>query len=677
MGVRMSSKVNKADSGGSQHGLLSSESRYRRVFETARDGIVLLDATSGKITEVNPFMAELLGYAREELLGKRLWEVGLFKTANDNDDAFRELDAHGDVRYEDLPVRTKRGRLRVEFISHIYTEDNRRVIQCNVRDVTERKQAEEQLIAAHRKLSFHVENTPLAVIEWDSDFRVSRWSSSAEAIFGWKAEEVIGKRIGDWRFVFMDDLNTVEQLTARQQRGIELQSVSRNRNYAKDGSVLHCEWYNSVLRDRSGGLESVLSLVLDVTARRHAEEEAAKFLAGEQTARREAEDANRIKDEFLATLSHELRTPLTAIVGWARLLSTGDVDPTKYPQALEAIVRNAKSQGRLIDDLLDVSRIVTGKLHLEARSAEIAFVIKAAVNSVRLAAQAKNIRLDVDLPSESTRVFGDPDRLKQVMWNLLTNAIKFTPSDGRVHVSAERKDSFVTIKVSDTGPGIDPEFLPFVFERFRQADGTTTRRHRGLGLGLAIVRDLVELHGGTVLAESEGAGRGSTFIVTLPLFVLREAPDSTGGEDRRPSRGTEAETSRIRPLYGLRILIVDDEADTRQIIVAMLQHGGAETTAVGSVPEALAIIDSCKPDVLVSDVAMPGEDGYALIHQLRSRSAEEGGQIPALAITAYARAEDQVRIVSAGFHGAVTKPVEPNELIAAVATLANRRPTQT
>ena len=271
----------------------ASQDRYRRLFETARDGILILDAATGRITEVNPFMSELLGYSREEFVGKELWELGLFKNSKANQDAFRDLEKKGFIRYDDLPLRTTNGEPReLEFISNIYAEGDQQVIQCNIRDITGRKDAEEQLREAHSRLSFHVENTPLAVIEWDSDFRVSRWSASAERIFGWKAEEVIGRTVDDWQFVFTEDLDTVELLTLRQRYGIEHRGVSRNRNYTKDGSILHCEWYNSVLRDRQGKLESVLSLVLDITARKLAEEERARFLAGEQAARRAGEEAN-------------------------------------------------------------------------------------------------------------------------------------------------------------------------------------------------------------------------------------------------------------------------------------------------------------------------------------------------------------------------------------------------
>jgi PAS domain S-box-containing protein len=359
---------------------VASESRYRRLFETARDGILILDAASRKITAVNPFMMQLLACTRDEFLGKELWEIGLFQDSRANQDAFRELQEKGYIRYENLTLQTKGGEKReVEFVSNIYAEDNHSVIQCNIRDITERNQAEEALREAHNRLSFHVENTPLAVIEWDRDFRVSRWSPSAERIFGWKAKEVLGKHVTEWQFVFTDDLDEVNEIISRQEQGIERHGISRNRNYAKDGSVLYCDWYKSVLYDTAGKLESVLSLVLDVTARKLAEEESARLLELEQEARREAEAANRVKDEFLATLSHELRTPLTSILGWARLLTTGDLDASEHAAAYETIVRNAKSQAGLIDDLLDVSRIITGKLSVDVRSVQLEPIIEAAV----------------------------------------------------------------------------------------------------------------------------------------------------------------------------------------------------------------------------------------------------------------------------------------------------------
>jgi PAS domain S-box-containing protein len=537
----------------------------------------------------------------------------------------------------------------------------------------DRKAAAEAVEEGHRRLTFHVENTPLAVIEWDSDFRLSRWSPSAESLFGWKAEEVLGKRITDWQFVYTDDIDEVKKIRTRQLRGSEQHGVSRNRNYTKSGSVVHCEWYNSVLYDNSGKLESILSLVLDVTARKQAEEEKARLLLREQDARREAEEANRSKDEFLATLSHELRTPLASILGWARLLGSGMVEADKYPQVFETIARNAKSQAQLIDDLLDVSRIITGKLRLDVRPVELAPIIEATVETVRPAATAKEIEFNLRLDSGGGQVSGDPDRLQQLIWNLLSNAIKFTPKKGKVEVFLERVGSQAEITVRDTGQGIRPDFLPYVFERFRQAEGGAARKYGGLGLGLAIVRHLTELHGGTVQVDSAGEGRGASFKVTLPMLLSDSARVTPRRKGERRRTTDNGELSKLRPtLDGLRVLVVDDEPDVRDFALMTFKQCGAEGAAAATCSEALQILADWKPDVLVADIGMPDEDGYSLIHKVRSLPAERGGRTPAMALTAYARTEDRVRILSSGYQIHVAKPVEPVELIAAVASLAGR-----
>ncbi|MCA1816835.1 MAG: PAS domain S-box protein [Acidobacteria bacterium] len=392
---------------------------------------------------------------------------------------------------------------------------------------------------------------------------------------------------------------------------------------------------------------------------------------------REAQEVNRLKDEFLATLSHELRTPLTAVLGWTRLLGTGQLDAETQARALETIERNAQAQVQLIDDILDVSRIIRGKLRLNVRPVELAPVIESAVDSVRPAAEAKGVRLQVVLDPRTGPVSGDPDRLQQIVWNLLSNAIKFTPRGGRAQVLLSRANSHVEIVVSDTGQGIAPEFLPYVFDRFRQADPTTTRVHGGLGLGLAIVRHLVELHGGTVKAESEGAARGATFRITLPLLAALPSQIEPAAETARDAPAPE-EAGRLAGLdcqpeiEGLRVLVVEDDADSRELLVAVLEQCGADVVAVASAPEAMRSLADWRPDVLVSDIEMPGEDGYSLIRRLRALPAERGGDTPAAALTAYARAEDRMRALLAGFQIHVPKPVEPAELVTVVASLAGR-----
>jgi signal transduction histidine kinase/ActR/RegA family two-component response regulator len=396
---------------------------------------------------------------------------------------------------------------------------------------------------------------------------------------------------------------------------------------------------------------------------KRAQEERAELLE-------EAEAANRTKDEFLATMSHELRTPMTAILGWAHLLRTSRFSEDDLARALETVERNARAQTKLIDDLLDISRIITGKLRLDVRTVDLASVIEAAVDATRPTAEAKQIRLQTVIDPQAGPVSGDTDRLQQVVWNLLTNAIKFTPKGGRVQVRLERINSHVEITVSDTGRGISAEFLPHVFDRFRQADGTTTRTHGGLGLGLSIVRQLVELHGGTVSAESAGEGQGSSFTVQLPVLVTRR--EVFKPERRHPTAGGSISFDCPPSLKGLRVLVVDDEQDTRDLLRAVLEQCGSEVITAASAAEALEAFQQSKPDVLISDIGMPEEDGYELIWKVRALETGLGKRVPAIALTAYARVEDRVRALTAGFHVHVPKPIEPVELVAVVASLTGR-----
>ena len=398
---------------------------------------------------------------------------------------------------------------------------------------------------------------------------------------------------------------------------------------------------------------------------KRSEEARGQLLLREQRARAEAEAANRIKDEFLATLSHELRTPLTALLGWACLLRGSGRDDTILDQGLEAIERNARIQTQLTDDLLDVSCIISGKLRLDVRPVEISSVIDAAISVVRPAADAKSIQLTYSHGPAIGAISGDSARLQQVVWNLLSNAVKFTPEGGRIEVRLERLNSHARLTVIDTGQGISAEFLPQVFDRFRQADSSTTRGYGGLGLGLAIVRHLVELHGGTVHAASQGAGQGTTFSATFPLLAVRldAAVMAHNGKD----------LCNCSPaLNGLRVLVVDDEADTRLIISTVIARTGAEVKACQSAREALEILEQWRPDVLMSDIAMPGEDGYSLINKVRSLPAERGGNIPAAAFSAYAREEDRKSSLAAGYHMHIAKPVSSSQLVETIAHLAGR-----
>jgi PAS domain S-box-containing protein len=383
---------------------------------------------------------------------------------------------------------------------------------------------------------------------------------------------------------------------------------------------------------------------------------------------REAQRVNRVKDEFLATLSHELRTPLNAILGWARLLRMGKLDAAAHARALETIERNALSQAQLIEDLLDVSRIISGKFRVEVRTVDMPSVTEAAIDAVRLAAESKGIEIVPQIDAVPM-LAGDPTRLQQVVWNLLSNAIKFTPKGGRVDVRLACVESHVELEVADNGPGISADFLPYVFDRFRQADGTTTRTHSGLGLGLAIVRHLVELHGGSVRALSEGEGQGAVFAVRLPVAAVRpRSPD-----DALLDGAGHGAPVGARPLCGIHVLVVDDETDARELVAAVLTEAGATVTAVGSAREAIAAIETARPDVLVSDIGMPAEDGYSLIRRIRAME-KSVGRIPAAALTAYASVQDRTRALLAGYSSHLPKPVEPAELTAVVANLAGRPP---
>ena len=421
--------------------------------------------------------------------------------------------------------------------------------------------------------------------------------------------------------------------------------------------------------DERGSIMGFICTATDIDQQKRIEQANRTLLTSEKEARRQAEIANRTKDEFLATVSHELRTPLNAILGWTRMLRTGAVEPKSLARVLETIERNARAQTQLVEDILDVSRIIAGKLRVNIQGTDLHGVARAALDAVRPAAEAKGVVLTADLRPGSDEFSGDPDRLQQIIWNLLSNAIKFTPKDGQVELRIERLRSRVQIKVSDTGAGIAPGALPHVFDRFWQADSSITRAQGGLGLGLAIVRHLVELHGGTTRAESEGEGKGARFTVEMPVrAVAPEKPASPESDKVEAVAVAEPVALAEKLLQGLDVLVVDDELDARDLIAAVLSKCGAEVRCASSVEEGIGQIRGRRPDVVLSDIGLPVEDGYALIRRLR----ELDGEIPVAALTAYAGAEDQRRALAAGFDAFVTKPAEPAELALLVASLAGR-----
>jgi PAS domain S-box-containing protein len=539
---------------------------------------------------------------------------------------------------------------------------------------------------------------------FDRNFRYTLWNPGMERLTGISRLRTLGRCAFDL-FPFLKEIGE-DQYFCEVLEGKTVIAKERRYFIPESGREGYFEAYYSPLRNEAGGVIGGLAIVRDITERKQADEallkaqqeleqrviertaelarmneelkaeikerkrmeqERVQILIREQEARKEVENANRLKDEFLATVSHELRTPLTAILGWIRLLNSGKLDSAVSTRALETIERNARAQSQIIDDLLDISSIITGKVGLNVQTLNIAPIVDSAVNTVRVAANAKEIYLVSVLDQDAGQISADPVRLQQIIWNLISNAVKFTPNGGRIDVKLERIDGEVQITIKDTGRGIRPDFLPFIFERFRQADSTLTRSQGGLGLGLAIVRHMVELHGGMVEAFSEGEGLGSTFTVRFP--VEKDCPiegDVEGlSSDLSGEEGVDGQF-----LNGLRVLVVDDDIDTGEMLSEILKQSGAMVKLAHSAAEAQRILTQTRTDVLISDISMPDEDGYDLIRKIRETESGTGFKLPALALTAHARVEDRIRALSAGYQQHVPKPVDPSELIATVASLA-------
>lgn len=529
------------------------------------------------------------------------------------------------------------------------------------------REAEEARRETEARYDFLFERNSLPT--WILDMESLEFLAVNEAAvrhYGYSREEFLAMTIKSIRPP--EDVPLVQEYVARIPNAAPNALQWRHRK--KDGTTIDVEviWHELFYRGR----HALLVLSKDITERKNAEAERDELLAREKAAREEAQASSRTKDAFLAIVSHELRAPLNAILGWAAILRSPNTDEATRAHAAEIIERSARIQSKLIEDLLDSARVARGQLRLEVQPVDLTAVIEAAVDVMHPAAEAKEIEVHQTFVVEREVITGDPDRLQQIVSNLLSNAIKFTPSGGRVDIRLERADPHVRISLTDTGKGISSEYLPYVFERFHQADGSSTRRHSGLGLGLSLVRNLVELHGGTVHAESPGEGCGATFTVNLPLRAVRpQAPDA-----QRTALSGVADLHAHSILKDVWALVVDDEADARELVATLLRQYGAKVTSVASAEEALAVLTSdeidTRPDVLVSDISMPEVDGYALIGRVRELAPEEGGRIPAVALTAYGRAIDRIRALSAGFNMHIPKPVEPAELATVVASLTGR-----
>ncbi|MEA5507710.1 response regulator [Halotia wernerae UHCC 0503] len=536
-------------------------------------------------------------------------------------------------------------------------------VQRALREAQERRdrqRAEESLQKSEAKYRRIVDTSYEGIWMIDAQGRTEFVNQRMSQMLGYPAAEILGRSLFDF-IEQTDGMATQEQLKWLTTQENELKE---GRWRCQDGSYIWTLISARAIFNEQSQFVGAIAMLTDITDRKQAEKEREYLLEREQAARTEAETANRIKDEFLAVLSHELRSPLNPILGWAKLLQSRKFDETALKKALATIERNAKLQAQLIEDLLDVSRILQGKLNLNMASVDLAYTIEAAMETVRLAAEAKSIQIQTMLDPDVRQVLGDTARLQQVLWNLLSNAVKFTPDQGQVNVRLECIDTDAQITISDTGKGIDSDFLPYVFDYFRQADSKTTRKFGGLGLGLAISRRLVEMHGGTICVTSPGEGQGAIFTVRLPLIknsaIIKDTPtvDSTN---------VPAADS---PLLGIQILVVDDNADTRDFFSFVLEEFGAFVTAVPSASEALQALAQTKPEILISDIGMPEMNGYMLMQQVRAMEAEQGRQkIPAIALTAYASEIDQQQALKAGFQQHIAKPVAPEELLTAISNL--------
>jgi len=636
--------------------LLQRRERYvNAVMESITDGFAVLDGR-WRYLFLNERVVRLARRDRKELVGQSIWQVfpELVGTPF-------EAEARAAIA-EETPRRVRLFSPALGGWVDVQMYPSRGGLALYIRDVADQRQAE--LVSS--RLAAIVESSDDAIVSKDLNGTILSWNSSAERMFGYTAAEAVGQPIT--LIIPVDRLHEEDTVLARIRSGQSVDHFETVR-VRKDGRPIDVSLTVSPIRGADGQVVGASKIARDISVRKRVDRERVDFLAREQAARAEAEAANRAKDDFLTMLSHELRTPLNAVYGWAAMLQTGQVDETTRSKAIETIMRNANVQVQLIDDLLDVSRIASGKLRLELQNVELGSVIDAAADTVRPAALAKSIRLDVVREPHVGPITGDPNRLQQVVWNLLSNAVKFTPREGRVQAHLRRVNSRVEIVVSDTGPGITADFLPYVFERFRQGDSSSTRPHGGLGLGLTLVKQLVELHGGSVTAESPGVGQGATFTVKLPVSV---ALVPSGGTEARASLPPLLPVAPSARLDGLRVLVVDDDVDGLTLISAMLRHAGATVTFSRSAAEGFDHFTAAPPDVLISDIEMPGEDGYALIRRVRELAPGLGGRVPAIALTAYGRREDRLHAISAGFSMHVPKPVDPAEIVTLVASLALR-----
>jgi PAS domain S-box-containing protein len=638
-----------------EEALRLSEKELTEFFENATEAIHWV-GPDGTILRANQAELRMLGYSADEYVGRNIAEFHVDKKVIE--DILERL-AQGET-LEPYPSKMlgKDGSIRDVLInSSVYFEEGKFIhTRCFTRDVTEQLRVDKAL----RRMAAIVESTDDAVIAKDLNGVITNWNPGAEKLYGYTAREMIGKPIAI--LIPPDRPDEEPAILAKLRRGERIDHYETIRK-AKDGTQINVSLTVSPIRNAAGKVIGASKIARDISEQKRAEQEREQLLARERVAREEAEIANRAKDEFLAVLSHELRTPLTAMLGWLAIMRGHRLDQKTTEHAIETIERNAQAQAQLIEDLVDVSRIVGGKLNLEVRPINLLPAIKAAIEVVRPAADAKSISIEINCDSSVGPVSGDPARLQQVIWNLLSNAVKFTPKGGTVQVNFQQVESSAEIIIRDTGVGISADFLPHVFERFRQAESAVTRSHRGMGLGLAIVRHLVELHGGTVTAASEGEDQGATFTIWLPLAASTQHTLATAVNFEKGEAANGM-------LNGIRILLVEDEPDARELIALTLRSSGADVEAVDSTGTALRRLQSFTPDVLLSDIGLPVQSGYDLIRAVRALPSNLN-KVPAIALTAFATENDRQMSLSAGFHAHLAKPVEPDRLIETIKGLIN------
>lgn len=657
--------------------LHQSEERFRLLVDSVRDYAIFMLDPDGHVLTWNAGAERFKGYKAHEIVGSHFSRFYTAEALARNHPEYELKVARETGSFEEEGYRVRKDGSQFwanVVITAMRDKDGQLVGFAKVtRDLTQRRNHEEALRQSEERFRLLVEGVAdYAIFMLDVNGRVATWNVGAQRIKGYSADEIIGKHFSMFYPPEVKDSGWLEhELEMAAATGRFVDTGWRVR---KDGTSFWANVTITALRDHDGRLIGYAKLTRDMTEMKRvqaielANVERDEILEAERSARISAQRATRMKDEFLATLSHELRTPLSAILGWTQLLlrAANGSAPIDQRRAIEIIDRNARAQVQLIDDLLDLSRIMTGKIRLELRQVSIQDAIEAAVDSARPAAEAKDIRLSTLLDPGPATVTADGGRLQQVVWNLLTNAIKFTPKGGRVQVLLQRVNSHVELTVSDTGIGIDPAFLPFVFERFSQQDSSTTRGHGGLGLGLAVTKQLVDLHGGTIRALSQGEGKGATFVVQLPLSIVQTADEY----DRvHPAVETHSADEVSAPqLHGLHVFIVDDEPDARDLLRRILEDHGMRVTAFSSASEVLEALELSRPSLLVSDIGMPGMDGYQLMRALRASEARES-RLPALALTAFARSEDRKRSLLAGYQAHLSKPFDVGELILSLASL--------